>query len=461
MSQRLTRPSRRTILKGSAALSAGLITGGAGHFGRSAVAQQATPSTFTREASIVSWGFGDEETNPMAFARVNAFRETYPNIQLELVPTFEDQRLITAFASDQLPDLLWTGRDKVASWAARGVLQPLDELLATSGIDMSQIYPSALEAVTYDGQIYGFPQFMDVRALYVNLDALGETGQDINALDTGNWEQLTEVGAALVQRNGDAVERWGFDHKIQAQWLWLWAHANGGKLMSDDASEVTFDDPKVVEALDWGKAAYDAQGGFQSYEAVATTWQGDEQFARGQVAMTMYENWMLGIVARVAPDLNFTVVPVTMRNGEGLVSFAGGSAWCIPNGANDPEGAMEFIKFMAQVDTWMIGANAVKEARAAAGAPYIPSLTGNTEADQRQITELYESLGGPFDEAVQLFPQLLEASFSLPTTESPAGAEVADILHNDAVLPALRGERPAADALADADSNAQDAIDAV
>jgi ABC-type glycerol-3-phosphate transport system substrate-binding protein len=116
---------------------------------------------------------------------------------------------------------------------------------------------------------------------------------------------------------------------------------------------------------------------------------------------------------------------------------------------------------MAQVDTWMIGANAVKTAREAEGAPYIPTLTGNTVADQRQIDELYTSLGGPFDEAVQLFPQLLQQSFSLPVAKSPAGAQINDVLDTDGVKPALRGEQSAPDALETAQQGAEDAIDSL
>jgi ABC-type glycerol-3-phosphate transport system substrate-binding protein len=112
----------------------------------------------------------------------------------------------------------------------------MDDMLADGRINLGEIYPAALEDVKYDGQTYGFPQFMDVRALYVNLDAMGEVGADAATINTGDWDQLAQLGAQLVKRNGDAVERWGFDHKMQAGWLWLWAQANGGKLMSDDGA---------------------------------------------------------------------------------------------------------------------------------------------------------------------------------------------------------------------------------
>jgi multiple sugar transport system substrate-binding protein len=446
--------SRRRFLQGTTTLAVAGLPGGA-----RARAQTPAGSDFTREASITSWGFGAEETNPMAFSRIDAFNQAYPNIELELVPTFEDQQLLTGFASSQLPDLIWTGREKIASWVSRDLLMPLDDMLANSGIDTSQFYPSAWEQVQVDGKVYGIPQFIDVRALYVNNDALQEVSQDPTQLDTSNWDALADLGAQLVKKSGDAYERWGFDHKIQAQWLWLWARGNGGQLMSDDGTEITFDDAKAVEALDWGVKAYDAQGGFQSYEAFATTWQGDEQFARGQVAMTLYENWMMGIVARVTPDMNFSVLPILERGGTGMVSFTGGPAWLIPNGANDAEATFEFIQFMCRPETWMIGAQAVKDARVSENAPYIPSLTANSVVDQMQIDDLYESLGGQFDEAVQLWPQLLQEAFSLPLAKSPVGVQVGDALQNDGVLPALRGEMSAEEALQQADQAAEDAVE--
>lgn len=447
--------SRRHLLGGTAA---GAAMAGLPRVVRVG-AQTPQASPLAREASITSWGFGAEETNPMAFSRIDAFRQAYPNIEIELVPTFEDQQLLTGFAAGQLPDLIWMGREQIASWVSRDVLMPLDDMLANSNIDTSQFYPSAWEQVQVEGNVYGIPQFIDVRALYVNDDALQEAGQDAAQLDTSNWDALSDLGAQLVVKEGDAYERWGFDHKIQAGWLWLWGAGNGGQLMSDDGEEITFDDPKVVEALEWGVQAYEAQGGFQSYEALATTWQGDEQFARGQVAMTMYENWMLGIIARVAPDLNFTVMPIKERGGDEWVSFTGGPAWTIPNGANDPEAAWEFIKFMARPETWMIGARAVKEVRTAEGAPYIPSLTANRAVDEMQIEQLYESLGGPFDEAVQLFPQLLQEAMALPLANSPVGNQISDALQTEGVLPALRGEMSPEEALQQADQTAEDAVE--
>ena len=412
---------------------------------------------------LVEWGFGIAETNPMARARVLAFQEAFPDVELEVVEAFDDQKLLTAVASDTVPDVLWLSRFETATWAARGVLQPLTDYIERDGYDTSIFYESAIEESTWNDELYGIPGGMDVRALFINLDQLAEIGVDIADVDTSNWEQLNDLGEQLVQRDGDTITRWGFDNKLPARNFWLWGEGNGGSFLNDDATEATFAEDANVEALEWGVATYDRQGGYQDYQSVATTWQGDEQFARGQVAITLYEQWMMGgPIASVAPDLNFVVLPVR-ENGSGaegrMVSFVGGNSWYIPAGAKNPDAAWEYIKFLHTDDTWRIGAEATRALREQEGErPFIPSLTGSKTADQMQIDEIYVPVAGPFDDAVKLFPQILEQSENRQIGRSPVAGQLEDIMADEGVEPALGGT-DAREALEQANQSAQDAID--
>jgi len=452
------RHSRRSLVKASMVFGA---AGAAPVLLRSpAGAVRQTPEV---SGNLVEWGFGIAETNPMAAARVAAFREAFPEVSLEIVESFDEQKLLTAVASDTVPDVLWLARFETATWASRDVLMPLTEFIERDGYDTSRFYESAIEECTYNGELYGIPGGMDVRALFINLDHLEEAGIDAASLDTSNWDQLSEFGAQLVQRDGDAYTRWGFDHKAQQGNFWLWGNGNGGSFMNEDATEATFNAPENVDALDWAVQAFEAQGGYEGYQAFATTWQGDEQFARGQVSMSLYEQWMMsGPIASVAPDLNFVVMPVRER-GSGpdgrMVSFVGGNAWYIPAGAKNPEAAWEYIKFLHTDETWMIGAEATKALREEQGdRPFIPSLTGSKTADQLQI-ELYEPVAGPFDDAVNLFPQILEESVNRDISRSPVAGQLDDIMQNEGIEPAFGGQASPEEALDQADQSAQDAID--
>ena len=450
--------TRRRLLQGSLALGGGALAAGVAPeraWGRVSRRAQDAPKV---EGKLVSWGYGAD--NPVAVARLDDFRKAFPNVELELVPEFDEAKLLTAAASDTVPDLLWLDRFTTAGWASREVLTPLKDLIDRDGYDTSHFYESALEEASYDGELYGIPGGMDLRVLYVNLDHLAEIGVDPASLDTSNWDQLNELGAQLVQRDGDQVQRWGFDNKLKSMYIYLWGTGNGGRFMNDDGTETTFDDPKNVEALAWGVKSFDDQGGFLPYDAFASTFQGDEQFARGQVSMTMYENWMLGITARVAPQLNFRVLPVRPRGqGEGYASFTGGRAWYIPQGAKNPEAAWAFIKHMHTDENWLVAGEARKADAKSKGEPYIPSLTGSKTADQIQLDRVYEPIEPKFDEAVRLFPQVMAESPTREIAKSPAAFQLNLALEREGILPALRKDKEPQQALEDADQAGQDEID--
>ncbi|HEV2066513.1 MAG TPA: ABC transporter substrate-binding protein [Thermomicrobiales bacterium] len=460
------RASRRDMLKQSAGAAAiAGATAGMGGIPAVALRQASTPPVLNTDVSgdLVEWGFGVAETNPLARSRVEAFQEAYPNVNLQIVESFDEQKLLTAAAAEQLPDVIWLSRFETATWAARGVLQPLTEFIERDNYDTSNFYEAALREATFEDELYGIPGGMDVRMLFVNVDHLTEAGIDPATIDTSNWEQLNEMGAQLVQSEGGNVTRWGFDNKIQAGGIWLWGRANGGSFIDEDGTEATFNDDLVVEALEWGVQGYEAQGGFQAYESLATTFQGDEQFPRGLVSMTIYEQWMMsGPLVTVAPDMNFLVFPVRERGSgpEGqMTSFTGGNAWYITSGAKNPDAAWEFIKFLHTDETWRLGAMAVKAARESENRPYFPSLTGSMTADRLQIEEIYEPLGETYDAAVALLPELLEVSENREIAKSPVAGQLDDIMQNEGVEPALRGQSSAEEALTTADESAQNAID--
>jgi len=454
----LGRPTtRRQVVKGALAVGAGAIA--APVLLRYTGAAQEKPPTYSGNASITSWGFGTEPTNPMAYGRVDAFRKAYPNIKISFVPNLNDQKLLTAAASHTVPDLLWFSRDAVTNWASRGVLMPLDDFVKKAEIDTSVFYPGELDAATYDGKLYGLPQFVVVDGLYVNNDQLKAIGVDGSTLDTSNWDQLSTYGGKLIQKSGSTTTRWGFDTKIQAATIWLWGVANGGSFMSADYKKATFNDPKNVDALTWGVNAYDAQGGYKVYDALSTTWQGDEQFAQGKVAMTVYESWMLGIIASVAPKLNFTLLPLKKNGQNAIYSTQTGSVWAIPVGSPNPEAAWTFIQYMNLTSTWMTGATVKKQYLHSKGGPYIPDLTGNKVADQMELSQLYESIAPHFDAAVKLWPEIIANSAATQISHSPVNNQLSDLMNAEGVLPALRKEASPKDALDKANQDAQDAID--
>lgn len=112
---------------------------------------------------------------------------------------------------------------------------------------------------------------------------------------------------------------------------------------------------------------------------------------------------------------------------------------------------------MTHPDTWYAAAQERARLRAESGATYTGTYTGNLAADERIFGELVQPSGNEaFDRGVEVILEVQDAAFSIHA--NPAGAEVRQAW-TDAVNRVLNGEQTAADALAQAQQEAQAALD--
>lgn len=413
---------------------------------------------YKEKATVSRFGFGTDNTT--ARVRVQAFEQAYPNITLKAAAEIDDQKILTAVASGDVPDLFWLGRSTVLSWAARKALEPMDDLIKNDDrFKLDNFYDAAVKEVQYEGQTWAIPQFMDARPLFVSLPPLRQAGIKVEDIDTSNWQQLREYGVKLTKKQGNKLTRWGFDTKVQSGFLWMYSWGNGGSLLSEDGKTATFDTPQNIEALSYAVETMNAQGGFRPYKAFldTTQFEGPQNFfVKNQVVMTLFESWLMGIIAEGNPKHEFKALPFKGKNGD-IISMSGGNAWAIPKGAKNKEAAWEFISFMSDADIWRKAGEAQKKEVQAEKGVYIPSLTANKVADQMLREEVYTPTRPSIDEAVELFPQLLEQSKQV--VASPVLKEITDIIQQQAVDPTLQGSKKPDAAMKDAQQKAQRALD--
>ena len=421
-----------------------------GLFGVSGLAQEVGGSL-----SILGFGLGDE----IASVRVDEFREQYPEVELNLSEgSLDRQQLLTAVVSGNPPDLIYTNRDDLSTYATRGAIVPLDECVEAQDIDLSQYRETALGQVTVDGQVFGIPEFFNTIVLILNRDALEEAGLSPEDVSTSDWEALSEVNQRLTEREGGALERIGFDPKIP-EFFPLWVRANGSQLLSDDGRTAMIDSPEAVEALEFTVGLVEEAGGRQDFQAFRDTWDSFgalNQYAADQIGASPLEQWYIDVLADVSPDVNIAVKPFTDRQGD-PITFATGNTWAIPRGAGNPEAACAFMKTMTDPASWAAAAGARVEGRAASGQAFTGVYTANRPADERIFGDIYEpGDNATFNEAVDVVLDTQESAFSIPA--NPAGAEFRQAWQ-DAVNRVLNGEQGAQEALEQAQQEAQEALD--
>jgi multiple sugar transport system substrate-binding protein len=407
--------------------------------------------------TLTTMGFGLPDEH--ATARIDAFKAANKNVDVHVNEgDFDDQQFLAAVASGDVPDLVYMTRDKLGSYAARGAVRPVDDCLATRHVDVSQYRPTAMKQVTYDGKVYGLPEFSQVRLVVVNDSVARGAGVDPAGVSTSDWTALADLTKRLVRRDGDAVSRIGFDPKMP-EFLPLWAKANGVDLVGADGRSVRLDDPATIEAVRYASDLVAAQGGWARFKAFRDGFDvfgAKNQYVTGQLGFMPIESWYLNTLADNSPDVAVTVLPFTDRQGRPITT-AGGQVWAIPARAKHPEEACAFITTMTDAKTWVTAAKARKAALAKEGKPYGATFTANRVADEQIFDGIYDApKGSVLDKGMRLGLSLQDKVFAWPA--NPAGAELLSAWESG-VLRVLQGEQTPEQAMAQAQHEADAAID--
>lgn len=370
---------------------------------------------------------------------------------------FNDQAFLARLAARDIPDLVYMGRDKVGTYAARRALLPLANCIASERIDRKQYRLAALQEVTYRGQLYALPEFTNQITLIVNDDALRKAGVNAADIQTTNWPRLRAANKKLLKVENGRLTRIGFDPKLP-EFFPLWVKALGKDLISKNGLRAQLNSKEAVQALTFAYSLIQDHGGWNRFKAFRDTWDffgRNNQVAADQVGAWPMESFYYNVLAEGNP-VNITAKYFTNRKG-GPITMISGNGWAIPRGAKNPGLACKFMKAMTSVDAWMKVGKARFDLRKRQGRAYTGLYTANTVADVKLYEDIYQKVGNPdFDDAVALLTRVPRYAFSIPL--SPASAEFKQAWV-DAVNRVLEGRQTPRAALNRAQREAQAAID--
>ncbi|MDZ5661361.1 extracellular solute-binding protein [Nocardioides sp. zg-1308] len=406
------------------------------------------------EVQVMGFGAGDE----IATERLELAEEELGEAKVDLVEGDLDiQQFLSSVASGEPPALVYAERSQIGTFASRGAVVPLTDCIEGEGIDTSVFRESALGEVTFDDEVYGIPEFNVVQLTQANADLLEQSGHTVEDVNGSDWDAVLEANKDLMQMQGGDLATIGYDSKLP-EFLPLWAKANGADLISEDGRTAQLDDPAVVEALEFAVSVYDAQGGFGEVKALrdSADFFGDgNQFASGSLGAMPMEQWYVSVLNDVSPDAPMAFDTVRDLQGEPL-AWASGSAWAIPKGSPNPEAACRMARVMTETDSWMAAAEERVRLREESGGLFTGILTANEEADEA-IREMAPTDGDSvWSQAVAAMYEANDHTFAMPA--NPAGDEF-EQAWQDEVNKVLNGQKEPADALADAQEAAQDALD--
>ncbi len=119
---------------------------------------------------------------------------------------------------------------------------------------LGSFYPALMENGKVGGKTYGVPFQRSTIVMYYNKDMFREAGLDPEKPPT-SWEELAEVGTALTRKNADGnVDQWGAMIPSTGYAYWMFGaltKQQGQVLMNQEGNETYFNDPKVIDALNF------------------------------------------------------------------------------------------------------------------------------------------------------------------------------------------------------------------
>ena len=115
------------------------------------------------------------------------------NVKLTVHPFAQYyEKVGAALTSDTLPDVMIVHLDQLATWAARGALQPVESVVAQVGLKDEDFPAPVWKGREYQGKRYGIPLDIHPMTFYWNKKLLKDAGMDAPPKDAAAFEAAAQ-----------------------------------------------------------------------------------------------------------------------------------------------------------------------------------------------------------------------------------------------------------------------------
>ena len=367
---------------------------------------------------------------------VDSFEAANPDINVTAVfaGNYDDTRVraLSALSSGDSAELAVMFSIDAYDLIEQDLIIPFEDVV-TSEADtawLQSFYPALMANGKIEGKTWGIPFQRSTIVAYYNKDMFRAAGLDPEAPPT-TWDEMVEMGKALTKDDtyGLMIPSTGFPY-----WMFqALAIQNGKEIMSDDGLTTFFDDPTVIETLEFWKSLSTEH---KIMPTGTVEWGTLRQaFLEGQTAMMWHSTGNLTAVKNAASfDFGVAELPANVRKG----SPTGGGNFYLFKDTSPEEraAAMKLIQFMTAPDQaaeWSIGTGYMGVSPAAYETKALSTYTVD------------------FPPALVARNQLENAVAEFSTFET---ARVRDGLNN-AIQSALTGAKSPAEALGEAQAAAE------
>ncbi|PJF32276.1 MAG: hypothetical protein CUN51_01215 [Candidatus Thermofonsia Clade 1 bacterium] len=408
----------------------------------SLLAAALTPIANAQEKIVLTfWKHSHPPADVLTEELIKEYMAANPNVEirLEIIPSSEYiNKVLTAAAGNQLPDIFDINDANHAILTSRGILAPVD--VTAFGFEneaafLNAYVPGSLEPFKgADGKVYGIPFEYNSWTMVINDKMFREAGLNPETDYPKTWEEVGEIGAKLAIVRDGRFERQGFAWNLLTPgWTMLLysplLYQLGGSILSDDdkGNACALNSPEGVKALQTMQDMYTKYGAGAPGINLSTAQNAMEDFVQERVAMWILGPWAVPTFAS-NPEVvaNYRIIPLPqMSDAKRRVVMLSTWLWVVNARSDKQAEAWKFINYASE-----------QGARWLPAAGYILPRLGWTDAPEAKEFK-----------GLEVFIDQMQ--YGRPRLIHPQGGQISTIIHK-AVQEAVLNGRDAKEVLDEA-----------
>lgn len=285
-----------------------------------------------------------------------------PDIKIDFlhIPQNYFQKIHLLFASNLAPDVIFLNNLYLPVYANAGLLEELilvdekkdvkDNQKTVLDFSDKDFYPKAIEALSYNENIYALPRDVSDIVVYYNKSLFDKYGVNYPS-KFWTFDDLLIIAQKLtkdVDVDG-RVDTWGISFEDKPPLYYLpYLMSEGGGILSDDLETEIIDFPQSRKGLKFYSSLRNKYhvAPTKAESASATMAQ---LFLQGKLAMQVSGRWL---VPKYREDANFDWDVINFPSGEeGSVVPLDASGWAIAKSSKHKLAAKKLIEFLASRDS--------------------------------------------------------------------------------------------------------------
>lgn len=303
------------------------------------------------KTKVTFWhGWTGDEAKKLAKV-IDEFNNGQDKIVIDVLDSQSRDALLTALTGTDGPDIVYNMDYMANQWGHAGLLRPLNDLIESTNMDLSNTVSSEMDLVKIDDEYYGIPYTMDIFQLFYNKKILDEFSFDVPK----TLEEMLEQSKQIAKLEDDKYTRLGYVPDFPWIESTLIAHKFGAELWDAEKKEVLFPSEKWETALDYKSKYYtdfDAdkvllfKSGFGAYDSP------ENPFFQGKVAFAIEGEWFPTFIKEYAPkdfEWGTVAIPASETYPEGAKKEETSAGMLMINAKTKvADAAWEFITWLKE-----------------------------------------------------------------------------------------------------------------